>query len=128
MPLPYFVRITSDYAHRLSETQFPRTQSSRRSLWDGSCVSASGPWAIGSRSASRPFGNPGVFFDTLLTVPASLAAAWSLWEAHFKTGGGEKSTDTDVATVMSSSLLEAASVGLFRTSGLGLLVSGGLVL
>ena len=28
-------------------------------------------------------------------------------QAHFKTGGGEKSSDTDVATVMSSSLLEA---------------------
>ena len=27
-------------------------------------------------------------------------------QAHFKTGGGEKSTDTDVATVMHSSLLE----------------------
>ena len=27
-------------------------------------------------------------------------------QAHFKTGGGDKSTDTDVATVMHSSLLE----------------------
>ena len=33
-----------------------------------------------------------------------------LRQAHFKTGGGEKSTDTDVATVMSSSLLEAILV------------------
>ena len=106
-------------AQRLSAPKFPRTQSSRLSLWDGSCVSASGPWAIESRCASRPFG---------LFIPVSFSTCWSSWQAHFKTGGGEKSTDTDVATVMSSSLLEAASVGLFRSAGLGLLVSGGFVL
>ncbi|CAK9062783.1 unnamed protein product [Durusdinium trenchii] len=53
------------------------------------------------------------FQDTIQqTVPLGWIVRLREWavgdrvQAHFKTGGGEKSTDTDVATVMSSSLLE----------------------
>jgi len=53
------------------------------------------------------------FQDTIQqTVPLGWIVRLREWEvgdrvqAHFKTGGGEKSTDTDVATVMHSSLLE----------------------
>ncbi|CAE8586775.1 unnamed protein product, partial [Polarella glacialis] len=53
------------------------------------------------------------FQDTIQqTVPLGWIVRLRDWctgdrvQAHFKTGGGEKSTDTDVATVMGASLLE----------------------
>jgi hypothetical protein len=60
-------------------------------------------------------GRVGVQFqDTIQqTVPLGWVARLREWspgdrvQAHFKTGGGEKSNDTDVATVLAASLLEA---------------------
>lgn len=60
-------------------------------------------------------GRVGVQFqDTIQqTVPLGWVARLREWsvgdrvQAHFKTGGGEKSNDTDVSTVLAASLLEA---------------------